>query len=900
MNDMKTMNIKSTDYRVQITESGSVPGSVLAAIRKASVLCTLCSVLLISSCTHDEIIPPTPLAPQGTKTVTVDFQLPEGKPGFEVQSTDNRVQSTDNRGQSTDSRGQIAETSAATDGLCTLYSELCTLNATRSTASWAEWAEGDELLMRLEVSNINEEISGGTADFRSACLYLTLVHDGKAWDVNEAKSYSVTAMGVAITAKPYAQLPLLAASQDLALTSLTLMLDENFGEVGECFVQVLYAPDVERVAGADGKLLLQLKATATTTAPEMWQAAAASGTGSLALKWMDNGQARLRVHTGVAGDVVTLTSEKFYSNSIGKSADGIYTATTQTDGYAYFYGKAGTIDESDNPIALTSGFNLSLTTVTVRDGDAAFTCPIPPVTLLEASTLVPVQLVEGNSYRLDATEKRTAVTNTITVIDGTLQTDALQTAIIDAIVDGKTTLYVTGEQVGDIGSAISYSGAEDGTIDLILADATAIGESAFHGCNALASVSAPKATAIGESAFHGCSALASVSLPDVTEIGKFAFVGCTSLTSVSLPEAETIGEGALSSTSLTSVSLPDVTEIGIYAFSGCNALASVSLPAARSIGDQAFFQCEDLASVSLPAATSIGDGAFAFCTALASVSLPAATTIGDQAFNGCYALTSVTFGSVIKSVGNYSFQNLHETCTLTLNSGQLSSTDENLKPSGNTWAGETWASIRYVDDEGNAVTVIDGAATDAVTAQISAALAAGQSTIYVTGTTLGTAVKSAIKAQADGSIDLVLPAATSIGNTAFQNCTALKSVSAPKATTIETNAFENCTALTSVSLPAATSIGINAFYACTALTSVSLPAATTIETYAFSGCTALTSLTFGEVITSVGTYPFNKVPTENCALTLNSGQLSSTGDLKPNGNIWAEKTWKSITLVDSN
>ena len=52
------MNIKSTDYRVQITESGSVPGSVLAAIRKASVLCTLCSVLLISSCTHDEIIPP--------------------------------------------------------------------------------------------------------------------------------------------------------------------------------------------------------------------------------------------------------------------------------------------------------------------------------------------------------------------------------------------------------------------------------------------------------------------------------------------------------------------------------------------------------------------------------------------------------------------------------------------------------------------------------------------------------------------------------------------------------------------------------------------------------------------------------------------------------------------------
>ena len=79
------------------------------SIRKASVLGTLCSVLLISSCTHDEIIPPTPLAPQGTKTVTVDFQLPEGKPGFEVQSTDDRVQSTDNRGQSTDNGVQSTD-----------------------------------------------------------------------------------------------------------------------------------------------------------------------------------------------------------------------------------------------------------------------------------------------------------------------------------------------------------------------------------------------------------------------------------------------------------------------------------------------------------------------------------------------------------------------------------------------------------------------------------------------------------------------------------------------------------------------------------------------------------------------------------------------------------------------
>ena len=624
--------------------------------RMAAFIFALSAFTLITSCTEDDLVTQTtPLAPQGMKTVTVDFQLPEGKPAF--------------------GEGE-----------------------TRATTTDGTWANGEELMMTFAVRNINEEIPGGTADISSASVYLTLVHDGAAWDVSEAKSYSVTAMGGAITAKPYAQQPLLAASQDLALTSLTLMLDENFGEVDECFVQVFYAPDVERVVGDDGTQTLQLKATATTTAPEMWQAVAVGGTGSLALQWMDNDQARLRVRTGTVGDVVTLTSSAFTPN-LPKSADGIYTATTQTDGYAYFYGLAnGGVDDGGIATALTSGFNLSLTAVTVGEGDAAFTYHIAPVTLLEASTLVPVQLVEGNSYRLDATEKRTAVSNTITVIDGASSSDAITTAIKA----GKTTLYVTGEEVDYIMFAISDSEAADGSIDLILADATAIGEYAFFECSALKSVSAPKATSIGGYAFTQCSALESVSAPKVTSIGINAFDGCSAL---------------------TSVSLPDVKEIGMYAFSGCNALASVSLPAARSIGEGAFYFCEDLASVSLPAATSIGESAFYYCSvltsvslpvaetigmyafsgcaALESVSLPAATTIGDYAFDDCSALTSLTFGSVIKSVGNYSFQNLHETCTLTLNSGQLSSTD--LAPSGNTWAGETWASIRYVDDEGNAV-----------------------------------------------------------------------------------------------------------------------------------------------------------------------------------------------------
>ena len=695
MNDMKTMNIKSTDYRVQITESGSVPGSVLAAIRKASVLGTLCSVLLISSCTHDEIIPPTPLAPQGTKTVTVDFQLPEGKPGFEVQSTDsrgqstdnrvqstdNRVQSTDSRVQSTDNRGQIAETSAATDGLCTLYSELCTLNATRATAtSWAYWAEGDELLMTVGVSNDNN----------FAYAYLTLKYDGSWWDVVTDKSYARIILNNAATNYTYADYPLLDDITDLSLDEgLTLVLDEAFGEVTTYSVNATYAPELEwditpDANGAVTDVNRKLKATATTTAPECWEVS--SG------EWSTN-QARLRVHTGAAGDVVTLTSEKFYPNSIGKSADGIYTATTDADGNAYFYGEAGTIDDSDRITATTSGFNLSLTAVGVGEGDAAFTYHIAPVTLLEASTLVPVQLEAGKSYRLVATEKRTAVTNTIAVIDGTCGNISTGTdenvAAVKAAIAGKSTVIVTGETLA------AYINTSANTV---------VGEAIRQlETSTTFSIVLPAATSIGEKAFNGCRALTSVSLPAAETIGYYAFQECTSLTSVSAPKATSIREYAFSScTALTSVSAPVATTIRPKAFQECTALTSVELPAATSIRDYAFNGCSALTSVELPAATSIGYYAFQECTALASVSLPKVTTIGGNAFTNCTALTSLTFGEVITKVGTKAFDGTladgttawTTQCDLTLGAGSIEDPEagENEK-----WAGYTWKSITLVN-----------------------------------------------------------------------------------------------------------------------------------------------------------------------------------------------------------
>ena len=63
---------------------------------------------------------------------------------------------------------------------------------------------------------------------------------------------------------------------------------------------------------------------------------------------------------------------------------------------------------------------------------------------------------------------------------------------------------------------------------------------------------------------------------------------------------------------------------------------------------------------------------------------------------------------------------------------------------------------------------------------------------------------------------------TSIGDSAFENCTSLTSIEIPSGvTSIGYNAFNGCTSLTSIEIPSCvTSIGNLAFYKCTSLTSI--------------------------------------------------------------------------------
>lgn len=87
---------------------------------------------------------------------------------------------------------------------------------------------------------------------------------------------------------------------------------------------------------------------------------------------------------------------------------------------------------------------------------------------------------------------------------------------------------------------------------------------------------------------------------------------------------------------------------------------------------------------------------------------------------------------------------------------------------------------------------------------------------------------------------------TSIGNSAFYNCTGLTSVTIPNSVaSIGNSAFSDCTGLTSVTIPdSVTSIEYSTFSGCTSLTSMTIPeSVTNIEYDAFSNCINLTEIT---------------------------------------------------------
>ena len=360
-------------------------------------------------------------------------------------------------------------------------------------------------------------------------------------------------------------------------------------------------------------------------------------------------------------------------------------------------------------------------------------------------------------------------------------------------------------------------------------------------------------TRIENSAFQNNVNIKSVVFSEgLKTIGYNAFNGCVNLTgTITIPSTvirvgDTYKSGAFNNTSISKVVFKEGTSkiiIGNYAFSDCKSLTEVNLSSNVSdICDGAFKNDSSLENITLKAGAyilKIYDKAF-MNTSIKNVVFPENTlTIGADAFNGDVELTSITLNERLRTIGEGAFNGCNNL------SGKL------VIPSTVTKIGyDMYSSGAFADTSITSVEIKDG----------SEGLTINGSTFKNCKMLESVSLSDRIVSigyyafENDSNLSSVefkeVQSNLTIGNSAFHN-TAIKEVKLPSKTkTIGRYAFKDCAKLEKIEFnEGLTSIGESAFTNCTSLGGViNIPSTVTlIETSYGDGAFYNTDI-FGVVI----------------------------------------------------
>ena len=225
---------------------------------------------------------------------------------------------------------------------------------------------------------------------------------------------------------------------------------------------------------------------------------------------------------------------------------------------------------------------------------------------------------------------------------------------------------------------------------------------------------------------------------------------------------------------------------------GCNNSTIPSDSSVTSIGSYAFQKCRSLTSIVIPGnITIIGEGAFQGCRGLTSVTIGnGVTSISNDAFDECSGLTNITIPDSVTSIGGSAFTDCSGIESLVVTAGN-----------------KKYHSANNCIIETETKKLIIGCKTSVI--------------------------------PSDGSV-------TSIGSSAFFNCSGLTNITIPDGvTSIDSYAFRGCGGLTNIIIPdSVTYIAINTFGFCGSLTSVTIGnGITSLGAGAFQGCSNLAKVT---------------------------------------------------------
>ncbi len=432
----------------------------------------------------------------------------------------------------------------------------------------------------------------------------------------------------------------------------------------------------------------------------------------------------------------------------------------------------------------------------------------------------------------------------------------------------------------------AFSGCSNLTSITIPESVTSIGSYAFHGCSSLTSITIPEGvTTIDYQTFSDCSSLADITIPNsVTSIESEAFSGCSSLSEIILPNSVTsIGFNVFYNCS--NLTTPVYNEhvfaflptsyVGAYvvpngiklvaggAFNECSSLTSVIIPeSVTSIGGgSTFSECSSLTDVTLSNnITSIGEWAFSGCSSLTAITIPnSVTTIGQCAFVGCSSLTTITFSNSVVTISYDAFQYCSSVETITVESGN-----------------PTYHSTNNCLIETETKTLVMGCKNSIIPDDGSV-------------TTIGFSAFH----DCSGLTSITIPnGVTSIEGGAFSDCSNLTAITISNSVvTIDYWAFQHCSSVETITVESGnptyhstnnclietatktlvigcknsiipddgsvTSIGEAAFFDCSGLTSITIPnGVTSIGERAFYYCSSLTSITIPNSVTFIGNVAF--------------------------------------------
>ena len=380
--------------------------------------------------------------------------------------------------------------------------------------------------------------------------------------------------------------------------------------------------------------------------------------------------------------------------------------------------------------------------------------------------------------------------------------------------DGKLTISGTGA-MKDYNAAENLSPAymNSDVKKVVIEDGvTSIGELAFFKCSNLTNITIPDSvTCIAYAAFHGCNSLSSITIPNsVTSIGVYAFVICSSLTSITIPDG--------------------VTSIGYGAFSECSSLKTISLSCKSSLKKSDFGEQANLVSytnqhlltkTAAKAATCAESGNKEYWTCkhcgkyfLSDDANPATATAVElsetviPALNHKNATTRGAFEPTETEPG-YSGDRYCPDCDTVFEKGYTYWNEGNL----------TWK----LDADGTLTISGTGAMKNYDYND-------NPSPVYNNSNVKKVVIEDGV---------------TSIGNSAFNECISLTSITIPDSvTSIGTYAFSGCRSLTSITIPdSVTSIGSYAFYNCKNLTTISLSCKSSLKKSDFGDQANLVSYT---------------------------------------------------------